>query len=128
MNPDTKRRAFLGSVAAFGGALLAPGIHLIEVGNAAPSQGADAKVRWGLLIDTTKCAPGCNDCVTACNTENGLQTDNRATTPQWIRKVEIKEINESVKIRAISPDPMTAEKTLGTDRKPLAISLCAVKS
>lgn len=92
MNPDTKRRAFLGSVAAFGGALLAPGIHLIEVANAAPSQGADAKVRWGLLIDTTKCAPGCNDCVTACNTENGLQADARATTPQWIRKVEIKEI------------------------------------
>jgi molybdopterin-containing oxidoreductase family iron-sulfur binding subunit len=91
MNPST-RRAFLGSAAALGGALIAPGIHLVEVAQAATSAGASPKVRWGLLIDTNKCAPGCNDCVTACNTENGLVADARPTTPQWIRKVEIQEI------------------------------------
>jgi molybdopterin-containing oxidoreductase family iron-sulfur binding subunit len=91
MNPST-RRAFLGSAAALGGALIAPGIHLVEVAQAATSAGASPKVRWGLLIDTNKCAPGCNDCVTACNAENGLVADARPTTPQWIRKVEIKEI------------------------------------
>jgi tetrathionate reductase subunit B len=45
-----------------------------------------------MLIDTTKCASGCTDCVTACNTENGLDPRPTPTAPQWIRKVELKEI------------------------------------
>jgi tetrathionate reductase subunit B len=91
---ETTRRGFLGTAAAaLGGIALAPGIQLIEVARAAtPAAGANPAVRWGLLIDTTKCAEGCDACVTACSTENGLQVDARATTPQWIRKVEIKEI------------------------------------
>ena len=116
--PDSaSRRGFLGVAAvAMGGTLLAGGVRLIEVGHAAtpasaagargaatsgsdaaaapgaPSAGASPKVRWGLLIDTDKCASGCTDCVTACNTENGLATPQRATDAQWIRKVEIKEM------------------------------------
>ena len=90
------RRHFLAAAAAaLGGTLLAPGIHLIEVARAATSAGsagADPKVRWGLLIDTTRCAPGCNDCVTACNAENGLDPKPTRTSAQWIRKIEIKEI------------------------------------
>ena len=72
------RRKFLGLAAAgAAGALLAPGIELIEVARAAApgkaaGSGADASVRWGMLIDTTRCASGCTDCVTACNVENGL--------------------------------------------------------
>ena len=102
------RRDFLGVAAAgVAGVMLAPGIQLIEIARAAssdapatpgspaaptPSTGANPKVRWGMLIDTTKCASGCTDCVTACNTENGLATPQRSTDAQWIRKVEIKEI------------------------------------
>lgn len=88
------RRGFLGvAAAAIGGVMLAPGIRLIEIAQAAtPTSGANPKVRWGMLIDTTKCASGCTDCVTACNTENGLSGGTRATDPQWIRKIEIKEI------------------------------------
>jgi len=93
------RRAFLGIAAAgIGGVMLAPGIQLIEIARAAtstPSAGASAKLRWGMLIDTTKCATGCTDCVTACSTENGLApvtATNAATTAQWIRKIEIKEV------------------------------------
>jgi tetrathionate reductase subunit B len=91
------RRGFLGvAAAALGGTLLAPGVRLIEVAQAAtpalPTAGANPKVRWGLLIDTDKCASGCTDCVTACNTENGLATPQRTTDAQWIRKVEIKEV------------------------------------
>jgi len=106
MKPDTDsgasqalngRRAFLGLAAtAVGGVLLAPGLHLMEIAQAAApgaaAAGANAKVRWGLLIDTTKCATGCNDCVSACNTENGLDLRPSPTSAQWIRKVEIKEI------------------------------------
>ncbi len=91
------RRAFLGvAAAALGGTLLAPGIRLVEVaqaaGTPAPTGGANPRVRWGLLIDTTKCQPGCNDCVTACQNENGLAPAKRSTDPQWIRKIEIKEV------------------------------------
>ena len=91
------RRAFLGLAAAgVGGVMLAPGVHLMEVAQAAvpgaASAGANPKVRWGLLIDTTKCASGCSDCVKACNTENGLSGGTRPTDAQWIRKVELKAI------------------------------------
>jgi molybdopterin-containing oxidoreductase family iron-sulfur binding subunit len=98
---SASRRGFLGVAAvAMGGTLLAGGVRLIEVAQAAtpavaagaPSAGANPKVRWGLLIDTDKCASGCTDCVTACNTENGLATPTRPTDAQWIRKIEIKEI------------------------------------
>jgi tetrathionate reductase subunit B len=75
--------------------MLAPGIRLIEVATAATPavrEGRHPAVRWGLLIDTTKCAEGCTDCVTACHTENGLGTPQRSTDAQWIRKIEIKEV------------------------------------
>jgi tetrathionate reductase subunit B len=93
------RRGFLGVAAAgLAGVVLAPGIRLIEIAQAAtaaPSAGASAKVRWGMLIDTTKCQTGCTDCVTACGTENGLAAPTAATAgtaAQWIRKIEIKEV------------------------------------
>ncbi|WP_309375850.1 sulfate reduction electron transfer complex DsrMKJOP subunit DsrO [Rhodoferax sp.] len=92
------RRGFLG-VAAVGlaGILIAPGVRLIEIAQAAsepraPSPGASSKVRWGMLIDSGKCTAGCNDCVTACNTENGLSGGTLPTDSQWIRKIEIKQI------------------------------------
>ena len=90
------RRGFLGAAAAgLAGVMLAPDIRLIEIAQAAkaaPSAGASSKVRWGMLVDTTKCASGCTDCVTACNTENGLDPRPSPTSVQWIRKVELKEI------------------------------------
>ncbi len=88
------RRGFLGVAAAgLAGVMLAPGIRLIEIAQAqTPQAGANSTVRWGMLIDTTKCQPGCDDCVTACKSENGLTGGTRPTDPQWIRKIEIKEI------------------------------------
>ena len=88
------RRGFLGIAAmGLGGVALAPGIQLMEVAQAAlPAPGANPAVRWGMLIDTTKCATGCTDCVTACNSENGLSGGLLPTDPQWIRKIEIKEV------------------------------------
>ncbi|EHR72134.1 Fe-S-cluster-containing hydrogenase subunit [Burkholderiales bacterium JOSHI_001] len=93
----TQRRAFLGiAAAAVGGVVLAPGIRLIEVAQAAApaatGTGANPQVRWGLLIDTTKCAEGCTACVDACNSENGLDPKPSPTSAQWIRKVQIKEV------------------------------------
>ncbi|HMO45012.1 MAG TPA: 4Fe-4S dicluster domain-containing protein [Rubrivivax sp.] len=87
------RRGFLGTAAAgLAGVMLAPGIQLIEMAQAAtPAAGASSKVRWGMLIDTTQCASGCTDCVDACFTENGIDEKKTRTSPQWIRKVELKE-------------------------------------
>jgi molybdopterin-containing oxidoreductase family iron-sulfur binding subunit len=96
---DPVRRGLLGVAAAaaagLAGVMLAPGIRLVEVAQAAEPAGrtgANPKVRWGMLIDTTKCASGCTDCVDACNAENGLGEPQRSTDARWIRKVEIKEI------------------------------------
>jgi len=92
------RRGFMAFAAAgIAGILIAPGVRLIEIAQATPatgtlSLGASSKVRWGMLIDSTKCVSGCNDCVTACNTENGLSGGTRTTDSQWIRKIEIKEV------------------------------------
>ena len=93
-NFDAYRRRFLGGTAtAVAGLSLAPGVLLHEIGHAKPAdQPVSSDVRWGMLIDSNKCASGCNDCVTACNDEHGLEGfDRPRTDAQWIRKVTLKD-------------------------------------
>jgi len=88
------RRHFLGVAAgATAAASMAPGLRLVELALArTPEQAVSAVHRWGLLIDASKCADGCNDCVTACHDENGVVGHNRpATDAQWIRTVTVKD-------------------------------------
>ena len=89
------RRNFLGiSAAALAGIALAPGVTLFEVARARPAgEPASRAVRWGMLIDAGKCDSGCNDCVTACDTENGLSGGRRETDSQWIRKIDLRNPN-----------------------------------
>ncbi len=94
--PDLARREFLSQGAkAAAGLTLAPGVMLYGVAEAKPAdQAVTSKVRWGMLIDTTKCASGCNACVQACNEENGLGNEKKSRAeqvPQYIRKVELRE-------------------------------------
>ncbi|MBK7653990.1 MAG: 4Fe-4S dicluster domain-containing protein [Burkholderiaceae bacterium] len=95
---SSSRRGFLGVAAAgMTSLLIAPGVQLIQLASASPAQagksaGASSQVRWGMLIDTNQCKTGCTDCVKACNTENGLSGGTLPTDSQWIRKIEIKEI------------------------------------
>jgi tetrathionate reductase subunit B len=93
---DTKldRRDFLTkSSVAFAGLSIAPGMMLFDLAQAHPAgEPVSGKVRWGMLIDSNKCATGCTDCVTACNTENGLSGGTKSTDSQWIRKVELKDL------------------------------------
>src|ERR1017187_4279014 len=94
-NDGLSRRGFLAiSAATLGGVMLAPGIRLIEIAAArAPEQAVSKQVRWGLLIDTNRCTAGCDDCVKACASENGLKdTGHPRTDAQWIRKVELKDM------------------------------------
>ncbi len=89
---DQYRRRFLGgSVAAVAGVAIAPGVFLQTVNAKPADQEVTANNRWGLLIDTTKCASGCSDCVSACNKEHGLrEIHGPETDAQWIRKVTLK--------------------------------------
>ena len=94
---DLHRRNFFKTSLGAAAIAIAPGILLFDVAHGKP-QTLSGKVRWGMLIDTTQCREGCNDCVTACNRENGLSGGTSATDPQWIRKVEIKEIGTGRKV------------------------------
>jgi len=90
------RRQFLGlGGAAVAGAALAPGLRLIELAQArSPDAAVTSLQRWGLLIDSGKCADGCSACVDACFDENGLRDSVHSRpdqTAQWIRKVTLKD-------------------------------------
>ncbi|MGD8956386.1 MAG: 4Fe-4S dicluster domain-containing protein [Chromatiaceae bacterium] len=100
---DVKRRRLLGGVGAAAAATaVAPGVLLQSLGNAAPRETAVTDdVRYGMLIDTTKCVDGCNnECVSACDKENGLDLMVRPEgasealwdmqRPRWIRKIKLK--------------------------------------
>ncbi len=88
---DQYRRRFLGALGVGLAASAAPGVILVELAEARPEdQPATAAVRWGMLIDTSRCASNCTSCVDACSHENGLEGFGRPLTDaQWIRKVEL---------------------------------------
>jgi molybdopterin-containing oxidoreductase family iron-sulfur binding subunit len=91
-----ERRRFVGAAAAVAGLAVAPGVMLYEVANARPEeQPASSAVRWGMLVDATRCASGCSDCVSACSTENGwtpvAESKHPRQAPQWIRKLQLED-------------------------------------
>jgi len=90
------RRSFVEKTATtVAGITIAPGVLLNQVAQARPAdQPVSSDIRWGMLIDTNKCASGCTECVSACNKENGLVSHNRPETDQvWIRKVKLRDKN-----------------------------------
>lgn len=100
--PNMKRRDFIGkSLMAATAATIAPGILLTVARAKSESEGVTDSVRWGMLIDTNKCADGCSSCVDACDQENGIDLMQRpagqsdeawnAQRPQWIRKVKLRD-------------------------------------
>ncbi len=96
---DNSRRKFIAAGAAgAAGLVLAPGVTLLDIANARPAgEPASSAKRWGMLIDSTKCATGCNDCVRACFVENGIvSTGHPEDDSQWIRKIELKEVKSGM--------------------------------
>jgi len=101
--PDQDRRAFIGKAAgAAAAATLAPGVFLHGVADAEFRQvPVTDKVRWGMLVDSNKCADSCTACVDACNHENGMDLLEKPEglsedmwdqqIPKWIRKVKVKD-------------------------------------
>jgi [DsrC]-trisulfide reductase subunit O len=91
---EASRRAFLkGSAAAVA---IAPGMMLFAYGAndavAKPlNEAVTSKTRWGLLIDAAKFTDAdVDNCVKACQKENGWQDNGRPLTDaQWIRRVNL---------------------------------------
>ncbi|HAU11152.1 MAG TPA: 4Fe-4S ferredoxin [Gammaproteobacteria bacterium] len=96
------RREFLGRASALAGLVVsfAPGMRLIDLAAAKPDgEAASAEVRWGMLVDATRCVSGCDACVKACATEHGLEmTDRPEIDAQWIRKVDLIDENSGREI------------------------------
>jgi len=68
---DSYRRKFLGGLAGTAAvATVAPGVFLREVQAKPADQAVTDKVRWGMLIDTSKLTDGGDACVEACTAEN----------------------------------------------------------
>lgn len=90
---NDSRRQFLAKAAVAGTVTIAPGVFLHQAAIAKPDdQAVSNATRWGMLIDTDKCAKGCTDCVDACNKEHGLTGFNRPETDaQYIRKVTLRD-------------------------------------
>jgi len=88
-----ERREFLKAGAVVAGAGVASGVLVFGAAHSRPpEQAASAEQRWGMLIDTNQCGDGCDDCVTACNAENGLDGKTGPQDSQWIRKLNIKDL------------------------------------
>ncbi len=88
------RRTFFTQAAAGVAILsLAPGFRLVELAvGKSDDEPVSPSVRWGMLVDTSKCAQGCTACVEACNEEHGLYGFGRAESDaQWIRKMELRD-------------------------------------
>ncbi len=99
---DRKRRSFIGKAgAAVATTVVAPGVVLHAAATRAPDQPVSDVVRWGMLIDANKCASGCNDCVQACDEENGLNMvampegadpeEWARQRPRWIRQIQLQD-------------------------------------
>lgn len=92
--PNQSRRDFVKTTATvMGVTAIAPGILFYSVSQARPiDQAVTAEVRWGMLIDTTRCAEGCDACVSACGKEHGLVGHDRPQTDAtWIRKIGLRD-------------------------------------
>ncbi|HEO64594.1 MAG TPA: 4Fe-4S dicluster domain-containing protein [Spirochaetes bacterium] len=99
------RRAFIkmgalvgaGTVASYGLTLL-PAIQK-ERERPGSSDSKDYKPTWRMIIDPSKCAKDCEDCITACRKENNVHEDLF-----WIRKATIvREMANGQKLEVTAP-------------------------
>ncbi|MCF7982945.1 MAG: 4Fe-4S dicluster domain-containing protein [Thiohalocapsa sp.] len=100
---DNGRRSFIGAAAGVSAAVVAPGVvlHTVDATAAPRTEPVTDLHRWGMLIDTSKCADGCSACVSACDRENGLNLQSKPLGDDplkwdnqravWIRKVKLQD-------------------------------------
>ncbi|HUW97585.1 MAG TPA: 4Fe-4S dicluster domain-containing protein [Acidiferrobacter sp.] len=87
---DPTRRRLLAMAGGVVALSLAPGVSVLARTLAGgKGTGRAQPIRYGLLIDATKCTGKCDACVNACVRYNGLSTDRGPDYSQWIRKVTV---------------------------------------
>jgi molybdopterin-containing oxidoreductase family iron-sulfur binding subunit len=60
-----------------------------NIGDMSPSE-TTSHVKWGMVIDLTKCKPDCTACLDACRHENNVAYfGDKRWDIHWIRKVEV---------------------------------------
>jgi tetrathionate reductase subunit B len=109
---DQNRRRFLGVAAgavagSAGGVGAAVAVGTLAMGGSDRAEAAPRtepvtdQHRWGMLVDTARCADGCTACVDACDKENGLNLQSEPLGDDeskwqnqrsvWIRKVRLQD-------------------------------------
>ena len=93
LESGARRRFLSGVFGASALATIAPGVTLVKLAAAqAAGKPVTSEQRWGLLIDSDKCATDCDACVRGCNQEHGLTPGHGpATDAAWIRKVNLRD-------------------------------------
>ena len=72
------RRRFLARAGIVAGAALMPGLAVVPVARTRePHEPVGSDVRYGMLVDSAKCARDCDACVRACDDEHGLEAGAR---------------------------------------------------
>ena len=90
------RRRFLARAGIVAGAVLMSGLAVVPLARARRTREAyepvGDKVRYGMLVDSSRCARNCDACVRACDDEHGLEpVHGPATDPRWIHKVTLRD-------------------------------------
>ena len=93
---NAARRRFLARAGIVAGAALAAGLAVVPLArarrNRQSGEAVSGEVRYGMLVDSARCARGCDACVRACDDEHGLEPiHGPATDPRWIHKVTLRD-------------------------------------
>jgi molybdopterin-containing oxidoreductase family iron-sulfur binding subunit len=103
MKKDLDRREFfkIGGAVTAGAAvgLSLPLLPIYESYASGPVDDADlAEIRWGMVIDVTKCPADCTACMDACRQENNVAFhDDPAFDIHWIRKATVRRRQKGAK-------------------------------
>ena len=93
------RRDFLkrgGSILAGASGALSLPVVTSCAGEAAQADSVLAGRKWGMVIDLTRCEPGCTACMDACRQENNVAFhDDERWDIHWIRRATIRPKDES---------------------------------
>ena len=92
-NVNRKEFLKLTGIAALLGVGGKTGFSLYASGQESAEDSTENKIRYGLLIDTKKCPPGCTDCIDVCHSKHNVPShDSKKDEIKWIWKEPAKHL------------------------------------